>query len=219
MNKKQHGKRAAFLHNYMAGKKIKQVIFECKNFEDMPLIISERTFTEEEYIQYELQSDIRHEYVNGKLIEMAGESDLHNEIAMNIAILLRQILKGSGYSIYMEGVKIKLPDEPKYYYPDVFATKEITGSAKQYIKYQPEMIVEVLSETTRKYDMVDKFINYQKIPSLVYYMLVEPEKTLVQLFYKMNNDWEILSFTGIEDVVTLLAWNKAFTLKEVYKPA
>ena len=49
----------------------------------MPLIISEQTFTEEEYILAELQSDIRHEYVNGKLIEMAGESDLHNEIAMN----------------------------------------------------------------------------------------------------------------------------------------
>lgn len=185
----------------------------------MPLITSEHTFTEEEYIQHESQSDTRHEYANGRLIEIAGESDLHNEITVDVALLLRQLLKENGYSVYMEGVKIKIPDESKYYYPDVFATKETIGTTKQYIKYQAEIIVEVLSETTRKYDLVDKFINYQKISSLQYYLLAEPEKILVQLFYKVNNDWEVASFTNIEDIISLPVWNKQFTLSAIYQPA
>lgn len=197
--------------------KDKQIIFEDSNFVTMP-IIAEQAFTEEAYIQYELQSDTRHEYINGKLKAMAGESDLNNEIAMNIALLLRQFLKEQGYSVYMEGVKLKIPEELKYYYPDVFATKETTGSTRQYIKYQPEIIVEVLSETTRKYDMVDKFINYQKIPSLLYYMLVEPEKTLVQLFYKVNDDWEVISFTNLNDVIDFPMFKIRLSLTAIYQP-
>ena len=116
----------------------------------------------------------------------------------------------------MEGVKVKIPDELKYFYPDVFATKEITGTTKQYIKHEPEIIVEVLSETTRKYDMVDKFISYQKISSLQYYMLVEPEKILVQLFYKENGDWEATSFTNVDDVIFLPALNMQLSLHHIY---
>ncbi len=184
----------------------------------MPVILSDIILTEDEYIQFELQSESKHEYCNGKLIDMAGESDINNEIAMNIAFILRQLLKSNGYSVYVEGVKIKIPDEPKYYYPDVFATKETTGITKQYIKYKPEIIVEVLSETTRKYDMVDKFINYQKITSLQYYMLVEPEKILVQLFYKKDNDWEVISFTNLNNVIDLTLLNIQLSLTDIYQP-
>jgi len=42
----------------------------------MALIAHEKKLSENEYIQFELQSDIKHEYVNGKLIDMPGESDL-----------------------------------------------------------------------------------------------------------------------------------------------
>ena len=107
----------------------------------MAVIVSDKKYTEEEYLDSELYSDIKHEYINGKLIQMPGEKDLNNEIAMNIAILLRRFLKSIGYSVYMEGVKVKIPNEAKYFYPDVFATKEITGNGKQYIKHQPEIIL------------------------------------------------------------------------------
>ncbi len=185
----------------------------------MPLIISEIILTEAVYIQHELQSKDKHEYINGKLITKHGESDLNNEIAMNVAFIPRQLLKQKGYSIYIEGVKVKIPDEPKYYYPDVFATREVRGNEKQYIKYEPEIIVEVLSETTRKYDMVDKFINYQKIPSLLYYLLTEPEQTLVQLFYKTNNDWEVLSFTNLNDIIDMPLLNIKVLVKDIYQLA
>ncbi len=181
----------------------------------MPLVTRDIALTEEEYISFELQSDIRHEFVNGKLIDMPGESDLHNDIVSNILIALKTILKQKGYNVYMESVKIKVPQEAKYYYPDIFVTKEKTG-IKEYIKHQPELIVEVLSESTRKYDTVDKFINYQKFPSLQHYILVEPDTTLVQLFYREGEDWEMRSFTKISDVLQFDALNISLSLKEIY---
>jgi len=182
----------------------------------MPLVTRDIALTEEEYINFELQSDIRHEFVNGKLIDMPGESDLHNDIVLTIAFLLKQELRQKGYNVYSESVKVKVPSEKKYYYPDVFATKELTGKVKQYIKHEPELIIEVLSESTRKYDTVDKFINYQKFPSLQYYILVEPETALVQLFYREGDDWEMRSFTKITDVLQLDALNISLSLKEIY---
>lgn len=182
----------------------------------MPLVTRDIALTEEEYISYELQSDIRHEFVNGKLIDMPGESDLHNDIVSNILIALKTILKQKGYSVYMESVKIKVPQEAKYYYPDVFVTKEKITDTKEYVKHQPELILEVLSESTRKYDTVDKFINYQKFSSLQYYILVEPETTLVQLFYRAGEDWEMRSFTKISDILQLDTLNISLSLKEIY---
>ena len=74
---------------------------------------------------------------------------------------------------FIEGVKVKLPDENKYFYPDVFITKEPLSKGTIYIKERPELIVEVLNESARKYDTVDKFINYQRFNSLQYYMLID----------------------------------------------
>ncbi len=65
----------------------------------------------------ELQSDIKHEYVNGKIIEMPGESDLNNQLALNCCIILKMLLKDKGYSFFIEGVKVKLPNEINTFTP------------------------------------------------------------------------------------------------------
>jgi len=181
----------------------------------MPLVTRDIALTEEEYINFELHSEIRHEFVNGKLIDMPGESLLHNHIVSNILVALKTVLHGKKYNVFIEDVKVKLPDEVKYYYPDLFVTKEkITNT---FIANQPELIVEVLSESTRKYDTVDKFINYQKFPSLQCYILVEPEITLVQLFYREGEDWQMRSFTQISDVLQMNVLNISLSLKEIYR--
>src|ERR1051325_1180201 len=123
--------------------------------------------TVEEYIQYELTAERRHEYINGQLFEMPGEKDINNEMAFEIGVLLRP-LKAKDYSIHIEGVKVAIPGGQKYYYPDVFATKETRNENNRYIKYEPELIVEVLSPSTYTTDTVDKYIAYTTIPTLKY---------------------------------------------------
>ena len=182
----------------------------------MALLTRDVQMTEEEYIQFELNSEIRHEYVNGKLIDMPGKSVYNNKIALILVFIFMRHLKEPGFHCYMEGVKLKL-SEGKYFYPDVFVTKEAEAEGNKFIRYNPEIIVEVLSQLTRKYDAVDKFINYQKFQSLKYYLLVEPEFPLVTLFYKAEEgEWEMESFTDKNASVPLPLFNFSIALKEVY---
>ena len=64
-------------------------------------------------------------------------------------------------------MKVKIQEEDQYYYPDIFITKEAETDNNKYVQFEPELIVEVLSETTRTKDMIDKFIQYRKIHSLI----------------------------------------------------
>jgi len=80
--------------------------------------------TEEDYVRFELASETRHELMNETLIDMAGDSPIHNYICQNFFFLFRQLLKNSPFSVFIEDVKLKIPNEKKYFYPDIFLTKE-----------------------------------------------------------------------------------------------
>lgn len=180
--------------------------------------VAAKSMSVEEYIQYELTAEHRHEYINGQLFEMPGEKDINNEIAVYLCAYLLQRLKANGFSVYMEGVKVAIPGGQKFYYPDVFVTKEIRSEKNQYIKYEPEMIAEVISPSSRITDTVDKYIDYTTIPSLKYYLVVEPEITYATLYAKnAEGKWEATLYAALTDVIPLPLLQTALPLAEVYK--
>ena len=88
----------------------------------------------------------------------------------------------------------------------------------QYYSTQPVLIAEVLSESTRKFDMIDKFIQYQKLDTLQYYLLVEPDKYLVILYKKAEEgNWQSNTFTAITDIIDLPKFNISIALKDIYE--
>jgi Uma2 family endonuclease len=178
----------------------------------------DKIYTVEEYVEHELKSAVRSEFINGQLFEMAGEKDINNEIAGSLYILLTTLLKSLGYFVYNHDVKVKIFGENKYYYPDVFVTKELKNENNKYVKYEPILIIEVVSETTHTTDYVDKYVAYIKIPSLVYYLIIEPETTLVTCFTKGNdNEWSTSKYTSLDDVIKLGAVdNLSFQLRQIY---
>lgn len=149
----------------------------------MQRALVDKVMTEEAYLAYELTSDVRHEYINGKLFEMAGESKLNNDIAGNIYILLKAIIKAKGWSIFTHDVMLKISDQSIYYYPDLFITDE-QESTSEYVCHSALLVVEILSPFTRHFDMFDKYLQFRKIPELRYYLLVEPSKQLITLCEK-----------------------------------
>ena len=179
---------------------------------------SDKIFTVEEYIKHELTSERRHEFVNGQLFEIPGEKDINNEIAGFIYILFTTFLKPKNYQVFNHDVKVAIPGGNKFYYPDVFITKEEKNEKNRYIKYHPEIIVEVVSESTQVTDYVDKYIDYTKIPSLQYYMIVEPETVLITVYERTEtNEWVTRKYTQLKDNVQLEKMNVSFTLQDVYK--
>ncbi|MGK7939774.1 MAG: Uma2 family endonuclease [Crocosphaera sp.] len=47
----------------------------------------------EKYLELEENSEIKQEYIDGKIYAMVGETKAHNTISLNFAILLREHLK------------------------------------------------------------------------------------------------------------------------------
>lgn len=172
----------------------------------------------DEYIQLELQSERRHEFINGQLIEMPGEKDNNNQIAGSIYAFLLSSVKSKGFQVYINDVKVATPDKAKYFYPDVFITREARAEENRYIKYEPELIVEVISPSTYITDTVDKYLAYTTIASLKYYLLVQPEITYVTLFSRnTEGEWEAAFFTSNADAVAMPLLEMALPLNEVYR--
>jgi len=166
--------------------------------------IDDKIYTVDEYIQLDETSSIRHEFINGQLYDMSGNSDTHNEMVGNLYFLLRKLLSGSNNKIYFEQVKVKIQGEDYYTYPDVFITNHAVDLQNKYIKQFPVLIIEVLSNSTRKYDTIDKFIQYQKVETLEYYLLVEPELMYVNCFSKDDKgEWQSAIYNKPEDLVPL----------------
>ncbi len=182
----------------------------------MKLSIIQKTFaSEEEYFLFEEKCELKNELINGNLIAMSGVSTEHNDVTGNIFILLKVLLKGTSFRIFFETVKVKNP-LGNFFYPDVMVCHP---NPSKYFSEQPIMLVEVLSESTRKYDLTDKFIQYQKIPSLHYYLCVEPEQQVVIFYFKhVEGEWMTETYSKEADVVNLPQLNTSFTLKDIYKP-
>lgn len=179
--------------------------------------IDDKIYTVEEYIHLDESGDVRHEFINGQLYDMSAASDLHNEICFNLTYLLKTLLSGKDYKIYMEGVKVKIQNEEYYTYPDVFITNHPDDLQNKYIKQFPSLIIEVLSDSTRKYDTVDKFIQYQKINTLEYYILVEPELMYVNCFSKdERGEWQSAIYNKTEDLVLLHKLSIELPLNGIY---
>jgi Uma2 family endonuclease len=138
--------------------------------------------TIEEYLEWEAHQEIRHEYVHGEIFAMTGSIIPHNDIALNLYRALYSHLQSRGCRINVSDVKVQVTPNSPYYYPDVLVSCDPRDrNARQFIQY-PKLIVEVLSPSTESRDRGEKFINYQAIPSLQEYMLIDPEKIAVEIY-------------------------------------
>ena len=179
----------------------------------MRVIELKEKMTDEEYFLFEEGSELRHELINGNLYEMSGISIFHNDIVGNIYFILRSILMGTEWRIAFENFRIKTPDG-NYFCPDIAVCHP---QLEKYFSEKPVMIVEVLSDKTRKYNLTDKFLQYQKIPTIEYYLCVEPEQQVV-IFYRKQDDgeWMTETFTKDEHEILLPKLNITFTVKDIY---
>jgi Uma2 family endonuclease len=172
-----------------------------------------------EYLAFEEKAEMRHEFINGEIIEMAGTTDYHNLLCGNIYILLRMLLKGTAGKVFMENVKVQIKDKKDYTYPDIFVTNDERDVANIRIKQYPILIIEVLSPGTRAYDKAEKFVRYKNIASLQYYMTVETEKMIVDCFSKdAKGKWSATVFSLPEEIIPLPILGIDLPMSTIYEP-
>lgn len=156
--------------------------------------------TPEEYLQLESSSDIKHEYFDGEIFAMAGATDTHVTIALNMAILLRNHLRGSDCRVYISDMKARIESKNRFFYPDVMVTCEAFDREYSTYKKFPCSIIEVLSDSTEAFDRGDKFADYQSIPTLKEYVLINTKKARIECFRRTDDDLWLLQFYELDKV-------------------
>jgi Uma2 family endonuclease len=178
----------------------------------------QQRYSPEEYLALERQSDQKHEYVNGRILAMAGASEAHNIIAGNLFAALHARFRGRPCRAYIGDLRVKVSATGLYTYPDVVAVcaERRFEDADVDTLLNPTMIVEVLSTTTEAYDRGDKFAHYREIDSLAEYVLVAQDKVRVERYVRQGSDWLLTAFHDPDDTLRLESIGCAVTLREIY---
>src|SRR5947209_16181890 len=134
----------------------------------------------DDYLEDELNSPVKHEYLGGVVYAMAGARNAHNLIASNTLVALGSRLRGKRCRAFNSDTKIRLrlPHQVRFYYPDVSVICRPNPQSDSF-QDEPAVLVEVLSKRTRRIDEGEKKDAYLTIPSLCAYLLVEQETATV----------------------------------------
>lgn len=159
--------------------------------------------TVEEYLAWELEQELRYEYIDGEVFAMTGGTIPHNDLALNLYTALRPYLRPRGCRVNVSDVKVQVTSKSPYFYPDLIVSCDPQDvNAHKFIQ-NPRLIVEVLSPSTSSRDRGEKFRYYQTMPSLQEYLLIDAEKIYVERYYRGEGRmWLYYPYTT-GDIITL----------------
>ena len=178
----------------------------------------QRRFDASAYLDWEAQQTDKHEYLDGEVFAMAGASDAHVTLALNLAIALRTRLRGGPCSVFISDMKLRVEVDNAYFYPDVFVTCAESDRAQPLHKSTPTLVAEVLSPSTSAYDRGVKFAAYRKLPSLREYLLIDPERTSVDLFRRNEEgQWVLFPHEAAGDMLELASVGLRLPLAQLYE--
>lgn len=184
----------------------------------------EKLYTIEEYLALEEKAETKHEFDNGKIIEMPGEKFNHNTIAANVLFALMLAFRTQQKNCFVQtsDIKILIPAADSFVYPDVavICEKPQFYADREDVLMNPLLIVEVLSESTARYDREKKFEKYKTLSSLREYVLVAQEEPFVEVFYlhdPENELWKISHASKLEASVQLYSIDVTLKLEDIYK--
>jgi Uma2 family endonuclease len=185
----------------------------------MILQTSKRDYTPEEYLEFEIHSEERHEYIDGEIVLMTGGLPNHNTIAVNLSGTLNFELRRKPYRTFIADQRLWIPKKRIYTYPDVMVMQ-------QPIQYQegrrdtlinPVFIAEVLSKSTRSYDRGEKFEAYQTIAQFQEYLLIDQYKVHIEHRIKTDNGiWTTTTYEDENLAVSLNAVPCQFVIADLY---
>jgi len=144
----------------------------------------------------------RHEYLDGQVRAMAGESKTHNRIGLNAWQAVVSRLQGGPCAAYASGLRVHIAAANRYYYPDVVVTcdpRDLAPDAPTNYVNHPSIVVEVLSNSTESIDRGEKLHHYKQLPTLQTYLLVDQHWRHVETYRRGEGRlWLYESFEGGE---------------------
>ena len=191
----------------------------------MSLPLSQSLWSPEEYLTREREAFERHEWIDGVVYAMAGESPQHSLISSNVNAILNLQLRGRPCAVYSPNMKVysRLPADTGlkglFSYPDttIVCGEALFHDQERDVLTNPRVVIEILSPTTERYDRGKKFLRYQQNPSLTDYVLIAQTYPSVEHYVRQENgSWVYSVTTALTASVPLASLECELPLTEVY---
>jgi Uma2 family endonuclease len=179
----------------------------------------QRLLSPEEYLAFERSVPTKHAYFRGEMFAMGGASTEHNQLTFNLAGLLYSLLKDRPCQAYVNDMRVKVSASGLYTYPDVVITCDTPRFEDKEFDtlLNPQVIIEVLSDSTEKYDRGKKFEQYQQIDSLREYLLVSHGYPSIDQHLRGDDGvWTLRQVRGLDGTVELPTVACQLRLADVY---
>ncbi|MDZ8085403.1 MAG: Uma2 family endonuclease [Nostoc sp. DedQUE12b] len=182
-------------------------------------ITKQRYYTPEEYLELEESADYKSEYIDGQIIPMAGGTANHNRIAGNFYAVLNFAFRQEEYEVFNSDMRLWIHQKRIYTYPDVTV---IVGEPEFFnnrtdIITNPQVIVEVLSKSTKNYDREDKFQAYRTISTFQEYLLIDQTRIHVDQFSKTGKkQWALREYDEEDEAIALVTVPFEISLQDLY---
>ena len=180
----------------------------------------QKSYTAEEYLESEVLSAERHEYLNGEIKLMTGGTPNHNESVSNLLIILKLALKGKPYRTFVTDQRLWIPNRSIYTYPDIMVLPSPIQlqSGRTDTVVNPCLIAEVLSKSTKDYDRSEKFLAYRTIETFQEYLLIDQYQIHVEHYVKKAaNQWLLSEYTAPQVTLTLSSINLEVNIADLYE--
>ncbi len=184
----------------------------------MSVAIEKRTYSPEEYLELDVNSETRHEYRQGEILEVSGGTPNRNQIASNLNALLNFALRRQPYRTFVTDQRLWIPAVNHYTYPDIMVVRDPLQlqEGRTDTVTNPLLIAEVLSKSTGDCDKGGKFSAYRTIPSFVEYLTIDQYTPHVEHCTKTDEGWLLRDYTGLETRLTLKAIALDLDFADIY---
>jgi Uma2 family endonuclease len=171
----------------------------------------------DDYLTMEEQNLVKSEYIDGWIRAMTGATLRHNCIKLNCLIQLGTKLTGKLCRPFDSDTKVRIDREGKkrFYYPDAQVVCE-SNEPTSVFQDNPVLIIEVLSPSTRRYDLDEKMTAYLTIPSLKSYIALEQHQPIAIVMRRTNSGFLREYFEGVEATIDLPFLECSLAMRDIY---
>ena len=186
----------------------------------LALVQAYPVFSDTDYLKFERFAGDRHEFLDGSVYAMAGESRRHSTICFNLHGLIYNQLRGKTCSGFSPNMKVTTSEAGLFSYPDLIIVcgEPLPLDEKGDVVTNPTVIFELLSPSTEKYDRGEKFLRYTNyIETLQDYVLIAQDRPLIEHYSKQDNSaWTKTEIEGLDAVLKLPSVSCEIPLTELY---
>ncbi|MGE0606010.1 MAG: Uma2 family endonuclease [Pirellulales bacterium] len=182
-------------------------------------VVEKSFITPQEYLARERAAAFRSEYYRGEMFAMSGASWEHALIKDNLARILGNELAGGPCRAVTSDLRVKVDESGLYTYPDLLV---VCGEPRFEDNVfdtllNPRILIEVLSDSTEKYDRGEKFAQYRRIESLQEYVMLSQTQPLAERFVRQpDGSWLMTAVPGLDQAFTFGTIAVTAFLAEIY---